>query len=49
MDITASAQPNCAEAREAVHRALAITASRGITWWDAELHRIRAAEYLGRE
>lgn len=27
----------------AVDRALAITASGGVTWWDAELHRIQAA------
>jgi hypothetical protein len=32
-----------ADARVAVDRALAITASGGVTWWDAELHRIRAA------
>jgi hypothetical protein len=32
-----------AEARAAVDRALAIAASGGVTWWDAELHRIRAA------
>jgi len=32
-----------AEARAAIDRALAISASTGLTWWDAELHRIRAA------
>jgi predicted ATPase/class 3 adenylate cyclase len=32
-----------AEARVAVDRALAITARGGVTWWEAELHRIRAA------
>jgi hypothetical protein len=32
-----------ADARAAVDRALAIAASGGVTWWDAELHRIRAA------
>jgi predicted ATPase len=32
-----------ANARCAIDRALAMTASTGITWWDAELHRIRAA------
>src|SRR5262252_3444989 len=32
-----------AEARGAIDRALAMTASTGVTWWDAELHRIRAA------
>jgi hypothetical protein len=32
-----------AEARAAIDRALAIAASGGVTWWDAELHRIRAA------
>ena len=32
-----------AEARAAVDRALAMTASTGLSWWDAELHRIRAA------
>ena len=32
-----------AEARAAVDRALAIAARGGVTWWDAELHRIRAA------
>jgi len=31
------------EARAAVDRALTISASTGLTWWDAELHRIRAA------
>ena len=31
------------EARTAVDRALAMTASTGLSWWDAELHRIRAA------
>lgn len=32
-----------AEARFAVDHALAMTARGGVTWWDAELHRIRAA------
>jgi predicted ATPase len=32
-----------ADARVAVDRALTITANGGVTWWDAELHRIRAA------
>jgi hypothetical protein len=32
-----------AEARVAVERALAITARGSVIWWDAELHRIRAA------
>jgi hypothetical protein len=32
-----------AEARIIVDRAIAISASSGITWWDAELHRVRAA------
>jgi len=32
-----------AEARGAIDRALTMTASTGVTWWDAELHRIRAA------
>jgi hypothetical protein len=32
-----------AEARRAIDRALAMTASTGLSWWDAELHRIRAA------
>jgi predicted ATPase len=32
-----------AEARSAIDRALAMTASTGLSWWDAELHRIRAA------
>jgi predicted ATPase len=32
-----------AEARTRVDRALAMTASTGLSWWDAELHRIRAA------
>jgi predicted ATPase len=32
-----------AEARAAVDRAIAMTASTGLSWWDAELHRIRAA------
>lgn len=32
-----------AEARVAVDDALAITARGGVAWWDAELHRIRAA------
>ena len=32
-----------AEARRAIDDALAITASTGLSWWDAELHRIRAA------
>ena len=32
-----------AEARGAIDRALAMTASTGLSWWDAELHRIRAA------
>ena len=31
------------EARFALDRALVISASTGVTWWDAELHRIRAA------
>jgi len=31
------------EACDAIDRALAITASTGITWWDAELYRNRAA------
>jgi len=31
------------EAREKVDRALAMIASAGLSWWDAELHRIRAA------
>ena len=31
------------EARAAVDRALAISATTGLSWWDAELHRIRAA------
>jgi class 3 adenylate cyclase len=31
------------EARGACDRALAMSASTGVTWWDAELHRIRAA------
>jgi hypothetical protein len=31
------------EARTAVDRGLAISASTGLAWWDAELHRIRAA------
>ena len=31
------------EARAAVDRALAMTAATGLSWWDAELHRIRAA------
>jgi len=31
------------EARGACDRALALSASTGVTWWDAELHRIRAA------
>src|SRR5271167_3984387 len=31
------------EARTAVDRALAMTASPDLSWWDAELHRIRAA------
>jgi class 3 adenylate cyclase len=30
------------EARGACDRALAMSASTGVTWWDAELHRIRA-------
>jgi len=32
-----------AETREKVDRALAMIASTGLVWWDAELHRIRAA------
>src|SRR5262249_49088099 len=32
-----------AEARTAVDRAIAMTASTGLSWWDAELHRMRAA------
>jgi predicted ATPase len=32
-----------AEARTVVDRALAVSASTDLTWWDAELHRIRAA------
>src|SRR5215471_10518274 len=32
-----------AEARTAIDRAIAMTASTGLCWWDAELHRIRAA------
>jgi class 3 adenylate cyclase/tetratricopeptide (TPR) repeat protein len=32
-----------AEARCAIDRALAMTASSGLSWWDAELHRIHAA------
>jgi tetratricopeptide (TPR) repeat protein len=32
-----------ADARAAIDRALTISASTGVTWWDAELHRIRAA------
>jgi hypothetical protein len=32
-----------AEARTAIDRALAMTASTGLSWWNAELHRIRAA------
>jgi tetratricopeptide (TPR) repeat protein len=32
-----------AEARGAIDRALAMTASTGLAWWDAELHRTRAA------
>ena len=32
-----------AEAREAIDRALAMTTSTGLSWWDSELHRIRAA------
>jgi len=32
-----------AEARTAIDRALAITASTGLIWWNADLHRIRAA------
>jgi ATP/maltotriose-dependent transcriptional regulator MalT len=32
-----------AEARGAIDRALAMTASSGLSWWDAELHRIHAA------
>jgi predicted ATPase len=32
-----------AEARAAIDRGLAISASTGVTWWDAELHRIGAA------
>jgi tetratricopeptide (TPR) repeat protein len=32
-----------AEARTAIDRALAMTARTGLSWWDAELHRIRAA------
>jgi class 3 adenylate cyclase/tetratricopeptide (TPR) repeat protein len=32
-----------AEARTAIDRAIAMTASTGLSWWDAELHRIRAA------
>ena len=32
-----------AEARTAVDRALAMTASTDLSWWDAELHRIGAA------
>ena len=31
------------EARRAIDRALAMTESTGLSWWDAELHRIRAA------
>jgi len=31
------------EARGACDRALAMSASTGVTWWNAELHRIRAA------
>jgi hypothetical protein len=31
------------EARFALDRALVISASTGVTWWDAELYRIRAA------
>src|SRR5215472_9955509 len=31
------------EARTAVDHALAMTASTGLSWWNAELHRIRAA------
>jgi hypothetical protein len=32
-----------ADARVAVDRALTITANGGVTWWDAELQRIRAS------
>ena len=32
-----------AEARTAIDRAIAMTGSTGLCWWDAELHRIRAA------
>ena len=32
-----------AEARRAIDGALAMTARTGLSWWDAELHRIRAA------
>ena len=32
-----------AEARRAIDGALAMTASTRLSWWDAELHRIRAA------
>ena len=32
-----------AEARDTADRALAMSASTGLVWWDAELHRIRAA------
>ena len=32
-----------AEARDTVDRALAMSASTGLVWWDAELQRIRAA------
>ena len=35
-----------AEARAAIDRAIAMTASTGLCWWDAELHRIRAAVTL---
>ena len=31
------------EAREAIDRALAMTASNSLSWWDAELHRVHAA------
>ncbi len=31
------------EAREVIDRALAMSACTALSWWDAELHRIRAA------